>query len=126
MINIHRWHQPDCTLGRLICGKLQCFSLELPDFGNRPDISCIPAGTYRAFKRHSPKNGLCIELKDVPGRAFIQIHAGNYTRDIAGCILVGRAITFLDGDKIPDVANSRDTLNELLGMLPDEFDITIH
>lgn len=125
MITIKRWPQADCTLGRLYCGDFQCFTLELPDLGNRSRVSCIPAGRYKAFKRHSPSNGPCIELRDVPGRTHIQIHAGNYTRQIQGCILPGNSITHIDADGIPDVGSSRAALDRLMAMTPDEFDLVI-
>ncbi len=126
MVTIRRWYLPDCTLGRLVLPNgFQCFTLELPDKGNKPGISCIPRGVYSAFKRKSPKNGLVYELRGVPGRSFIQGHAGNYTSDIEGCILHGDSIRFLNSDSVPDVANSRNTLDTLLAMLPDEFEVTI-
>lgn len=125
MIYITRWHQADCTLGRLYCGDYQCFTLELPDLGNRSRVSCIPAGRYKAFKRHSPSNGPVIELRDVPGRTHIQIHAGNYTRQIQGCILPGNSITHIDADGVPDVGDSRAALNRILAMVPDELDVII-
>ena len=125
MMKINRWYHNDCTLGRLTCGGFQCFTLELPDKNNQSNVSCIPEGTYKAFKRVSPSNGPCVELKDVPNRTYIQIHSGNYTRNIQGCILVGDAIKFLDADSIPDVSNSKATLTRLLDLLPDEFTITI-
>lgn len=126
MITIIRWHQPDCTLGRLqLPDGWQCFTLELPWRDNKRGVSCIPAGTYKAFKRNSPKNGPVFELRDVPSRTSIQCHAGNFTRQIEGCILVGDAIRFLDGDSVPDVANSAATLKALLANLPDEFEVKI-
>lgn len=125
MITIKRWYHKDCTLGRLQYGGFQCFTLELPDLGNAQNISCIPAGTYKAFKRKSPKNGLVVELKNVPNRSFIQIHRGNYTRQIEGCILVGSSIAFLDNDQVPDVTNSGVTMDKLLSLLPDEFEVMI-
>lgn len=125
MLTIKRWYHKDCTLGRLSVGNFQCFTLELPDLDNASNISCIPAGTYKAFKRQSPKNGLVVELKAVPKRQFIQIHRGNYTRQIEGCILVGSSIAFLDNDQIPDVTNSGVTMDKLLTLLPDEFEVKI-
>lgn len=126
MIVINRWYQPDCTLGRLALGEYRCFTLEPPDLGNQPGVSCIPPSEYSAFKRLSPKNGLCVELRGVPGRSFIQIHAGNHTRQTEGCILPGQSITYLDGDTVPDVAASRAALNELLGLLPsDGFSVVL-
>ena len=124
-IHINRWYNSDCVLGRLSYSHFKCFTLELPFNNNEPNISCIPNGTYRAFKRVSPKNGLVLELRDVPGRTFIQIHAGNYTRQIQGCILVGDGIKYLDNDNVPDITNSKLTLNQLLDVVPDEVDVVI-
>lgn len=124
-IFIDRWYQPDCTLGRLSFGNFKCFTLELPWNNNLNDISCIPEGKYEAFKRKSPKNGLCVELKSVKGRTNIQIHSGNYTRQIEGCILTGDSIKYLDNDGIPDVTNSRNTLDKMLALLPDVFYVDV-
>lgn len=124
-IKIHRWYQPDCTLGRLTCGDFQCFTLELPFKGNENGVSCIIPGVYEAFKRNSPTNGRCFELRDVPGRTHIQIHKGNFTRDILGCILVGDSIKFLNGDGIPDITNSFNTMEKLLRMLPGDLTVQI-
>lgn len=116
-IKINRWRQDDCLLGRLRLGEFQCFTLEPPFLDNQRNISAIPEGCYTGFYRVSPTNGPCIELMDVPGRSHIQIHKGNYARNTKGCILVGSAITFLDGDKTPDVTNSLNTLNKLLSLI---------
>jgi len=124
-INIKRWHHDDCTLGRLYCKGYQCFTLELPDKGNQNGISCIPPGRYKARKHLSPANGACIAIDNVPGRTQIQIHAGNYTRDIHGCILIGDSIKFLDSDTNPDVTNSRATLDKLLSLLTNELEAVI-
>jgi hypothetical protein len=122
---LETWRQPDCVLGRLIAGEFHCLTLELPDHGNRHDISCIPAGTYNWVKHVSPSNGKCIWIKEVPNRSNIQIHSGNYTRQILGCILVGDSIKFLDDDTIPDVTNSKNTLAKLMHKLPAEGTIEI-
>ena len=126
MVNIKRWYHKDCTIGRLtLSGGFQCFTLELPWLENMPNVSCIPAGTYKAFKRISSRNGPVFELRNVPQRSSIQCHSGNYTRQIEGCILAGSSVTFLDADAVPDVANSKDTLARLLALLPDEFEVTL-
>lgn len=124
-ITIERFYQDDCTLGILKCGAYRCFTLELPDLNNQKNISCIPAGVYKSKKHVSPKNGKVIEIQDVPNRTHIQIHAGNYTRQIQGCILVGDSIKYLDYDLTPDVTNSVNTKNKLLSILPDEFTVEI-
>jgi len=113
-MRLERWSRNNCTLGILSCGTFQCFTLELPDLGNQPDISCIPAGKYEYYFRNSPKNGPVLELRGVPGRTYIQIHSANFTRDINGCVAVGDSIKFLDGDEIPDVTNSKNTHERLL------------
>lgn len=125
MLTISRFYNSDCTLGRLVLGSFQCFTLELPWLNNANDISCIPEGTYKAFKRNSPTNGFVIELKGVSNRSYVQIHKGNYTRNVKGCILVGDGIKFLDSDSIPDVTSSSVTLTKLLSLLPEEFEVTI-
>jgi hypothetical protein len=125
MIHIDTWVQEDCTIGRLRCGDFHCFTLELPWEDNRRNISCIPAGHYVGKKYDSQKHGHVILLEGVPDRSYIEIHAGNYTRQIQGCILVGDAIKYLDSDFIPDVTNSRNTLNDLLSILPDQFTVTV-
>jgi len=123
---ITRWYQEDCTVGRLVYGDFQCFTLELPYKDNKQNESCIPPTTYIGRKHLSQKNGNVIAINNVIGRTGIQIHVGNYTRQIEGCILVGDSVKFLDGDCVPDVTNSSKTLKELLTKLPSEFTIKIY
>ena len=114
MIKIQRWYHDDVTLGRLHCGDFQCFTLELPWKGNQKSESCIREGVYQFKRRMSPKNGHVLELQDTAPRTHIQIHSGNFTYQIEGCLLVGDGIKWLDGDSIPDVTNSKKTLEKLL------------
>ena len=125
LIEIKTLMLEDFTMGYLRYMDMMCFTLELPWKDNQRNISCIPAGTYYAKWRTSPTNGQVIELLDVPNRDFIQIHAGNYTSQIQGCILVGDSIKDINGDNIPDVTNSRYTLERLLNQLPDLFLVRI-
>ncbi|CAM0057442.1 hypothetical protein VPHK406_0166 [Vibrio phage K406] len=119
--------QPDCTLGVLTVegSDFRCFTLELPDKGNASNVSCIPAGTYEYFKRVSNANGNVIELRNVVGRKYVQVHTGNFTSDILGCILVGKTIADINADGIPDVTSSGNTMKALLSVLDDEGTITI-
>ena len=119
--------QPDCTLGVMTVegSDFRCFTLELPDKGNASNVSCIPAGTYEYFKRTSSVNGDVIELRNVVGRKHIQIHKGNFTSDILGCILVGKTIADINSDGIPDVTSSGNTMKDLLTTLDNEGIITI-
>ena len=114
MINIKRWYNDDCTIGRLTIGDFQCFTLELPWKENKRSISCIPEGLYEYTFYDSPKNGYVLQLENVRNRDYIQVHSGNFTYQVEGCILVGDSVKWLNTDKIPDVTNSRDTLNQLL------------
>ena len=126
MIKIERWYQKDCTLGRLYCGDFQCWTLELPFLDNKTNVSCIyPASGYVGRKHVSPKNGDVIAIDNVMDRTHIQVHSGNYTSQIQGCILVGDSIKFLNDDLIPDVTNSKNTLKKLLSILPEKFNIAI-
>lgn len=127
VIDIFTWKRPDCTMGTLTYGDWDAFTLELPWEDNKPFVSCIPEGTYKAKKYMSPsKKQTVLMLDDVPGRTYIQIHAGNYTRQIEGCILIGNGIKFLDKDGIPDISDSGNALKTLLELIPDEVTINIH
>lgn len=125
MIKLETVSYNDCTLGRLWIGRFRCFTLELPWLDNARNKSCIPAGIYSYFFRDSPKNGAILQLKDVPDRDYIQIHAGNYTSQIEGCVLVGDSIRYLNNDSIPDVTNSKETLRLLLAKAGAEGQIQI-
>lgn len=114
MIRVSRWYRDDCTLGILDVLGFRCFTLELPYLDNKQNVSAIEGGVYEYIYRLSPSNGDVLQLQGVPGRSYIQIHSGNYTSQIKGCILVGDSIKFLNNDNIPDVTNSKATLAEVL------------
>jgi hypothetical protein len=77
-------------MGYLIAnGEVLCYTLELPWADNSNNISCIPFGTYNGFLRYDKKDGWRIQLDNVPNRTGVQIHMGNYTSQIKGCVLVG-------------------------------------
>lgn len=94
-----KYSDANCVSGYLLVdGRVICHALEKPWQNNLPEISSIPAGTYKAGLRTD--NGKWrIELEDVPGvpgvqpvRKNIQIHSGNTPADSKGCILVGSEI----------------------------------
>lgn len=125
-LKIKRCYHDDCTIGRLSYGSFQCFTLELPFLDNSKNISCIYAASgYVGKKHYSPNNGNVIAIDNVMDRTHIQIHSGNYTSQIRGCILVGDSVKFLNSDTIPDITNSKATLRELLSVLPNSFEIEI-
>jgi hypothetical protein len=61
----------------------------------------------------------------VPDRTFILQHPGNYTFQILGCQLPGDKITDLNKDGIPDIINTRATLNKMLSVLGNEYTLFI-
>lgn len=125
-LELRRIYENDRTIGRFSYeGKKWC-CLELPWDDNKPNASCIPAGIYHCEKYFSNKyNRECISVKGVVDRSAIAIHQGNYTRDILGCLLPGKYLKDIDGDGTLDVANSGAALDEMLAVLPDQFQLHI-
>ena len=64
-------------------------TLELPFRNNETGISSIPAGSYVTSMRSDGGRGWRIQLENVPGREYIQLHVGNFQNEIEGCILLG-------------------------------------
>ena len=92
MIRIKRSYHKHFTMGVGSCEGFNFVTLELPDKDNQRNISCIPAGRYKAKKRISPGKGYeVIEFIDVPNRTYIQCHRGNYTSQLLGCVLFAGA-----------------------------------
>ena len=124
-------HPDKQTLGLLLlhdesCKEIfSCYTLELPDKDNKKEISRIPCGDYKVVIRASKKYGPHFQVKNVKGRSFILIHAGNYFTQIRGCILVGSDVKDINGDGVLDVVSSGKTLKKLLELAPDGFDLTI-
>lgn len=105
------------SLGVLYCiSNGQLFiakTLELPQKGNQPKISCIPPGVYQcrytlspSFKKHT------YEILDVPGRSGIRIHSANYATQLLGCIALGSALKDINNDGHQDVIHSGNTMEE--------------
>lgn len=103
----------------------ECKSLELPWKNNNHNVSCIPEGEYKVRKRFSDKFGNHFHVMEVPNRAEILIHSGNYYTQTRGCILVGSTFEDINNDGNLDVANSKATLTHLNEIMPDEFTIKI-
>jgi hypothetical protein len=119
------------TKGKLIvlndagANVFSCFTLELPDKNNASQISCIPAGSYICKKvpaSHIPYEH--ISVTNVPNRAGIAIHIGNYAAgkkvDFEGCIGVGNGFADVNHDGILDIFGSHDAFTKLMKVLPDE------
>ena len=119
------------TLGELTILKdgktFTCKTLELPDFGNQKNISCIPKGVYSVEKSYSLKFGMIYRVNNVPNRSGILIHTGNFYTDIKGCIIIGNEFKDINNDGLKDVINSKKTLKALMEFLGDEnFNLVIN
>ena len=56
--------------------------------------------------------------REVSGRAYILIHAGNRHDQILGCILPGMGFGDAGGDGRVDVVNSRTALTQIRSLVP--------
>lgn len=96
----------------------ECYVLE--------PFDSIPAGYYQLKKYPSPSMKRIVLLyENVPGRSFIEIHAGNFRSDTKGCQLVGSGVQDINDDGLRDVVNSNATLDKLLSLLPDSIQIDV-
>lgn len=123
-------HEPEQTIGQLVLYNeivplWSCYTLELPWRNNQRNVSCIPAGQYFVGHRESERFGHHLHIKNIPGRMWCLFHAGNFSRQVQGCVLVGRSVLDIDGDGLRDVVDSKRTLRMLVEMVPDEFLLTV-
>ncbi len=102
-----------------------CKTLELEEDKNARRDDCIPVGTYKVIKRYSAKYKNHFHILDVPDRDYILIHPANYSRQLLGCIAVGRKHIDIDKDGLKDVTSSRNTMKEFYSLMPDEFILKI-
>ncbi len=124
-IKLIREYHKTYTKGRLVTPFGKFFILELPYKDNLKNVSCIPEGVYTVYKssyvNSKGKNRKCFRFKSVPNRSGILIHIGNYTFEIAGCLLVGMKFR----DELQMVQDSTIAFNVLWKSLPEQFEIEI-
>jgi len=113
------------TFGVIASNGYWWYTLELPYRDNKPNISCIPIGSYNVGMRYSPHFKRNVyHVKNVPNRNYILIHPANFAGDISkgwqthlqGCITLGKKIgKALNkfGKKQECVLNSRIAIMEL-------------
>ena len=104
-VSLIRFEQKEYTLGIVILPDQTFFSLEPPWKDNEINESCIPVGTYQCALRKSPKYGHTYWLIDTAPRSYILIHPGNIVKNTHGCILLGKSIGWITGQRA--VLNSR-------------------
>lgn len=134
-LHLRRVRQAIQTLGLLSAYRdgdrvWTCVTSELPWKENENEKSCIPpapggeTASYHVAHRKPPEWSRYeyphFILHGVPERSAILIHRGNYVSDTAGCILVGRALTDIDGDGMSDITHSTETLMQLVELVPDD------
>lgn len=107
------WKNDEAITGVMkIDGTQNYYTLELPELymgvPNVADKCCIPAGTYpvvRLFSGHF--ECMMPHVTRVPDRSEIEIHFGNFPKDVLGCIIIGY-------NRISDteIGNSRNAFEE--------------
>lgn len=86
----------------------RCYTLELPWKQNKPQVSCVPVGTYELVLEVSPAFGRELwELKGVPDREECKIHGANHTSQLRGCIAPGMSYFDINKDGVMDIASSK-------------------
>lgn len=96
VFNLHRSYFKEGTNGALfVSDRFLCHTIELPWRGNRPNVSCVPEGTYELVPRFSKKFNNHLILKNVAGRSLILLHPANDAqKELRGCIA---PVTYLGG-----------------------------
>jgi len=110
---IHSSH--DGTFGVLIDDVPFCVTLELPWYGNKENVSCVPSGNYTCVRIRRPSGEETFRLLNVPGRTDILIHRANTVKNLKGCIGVGEEYGALYGQ--PAIIDSGQAFRELMARL---------
>lgn len=124
--NDHKQSLGHFTLYDGINNVFNCKSLELPDKGNKRNISRIPSGWYNCELRWSQKFKWHFHVTDVQDRSWILIHIGNTYKEIRGCILLGSNFVDINNDGHLDVTSSGSTIKKLLKVEPKKFKLLIN
>lgn len=84
---------PDGVFGVYNVNGYLLFTCEDDWDSNKPNLSCVPAGTYRLKRVNSPKFGPTYEIVGVPGRGnILASHPGNTEENSEGCVLTGLSL----------------------------------
>ena len=124
-------YKSDQTTGSLWLDDEELFTIERPwiptDPGGKPRESCVPAGKYKLIPHTRPRGDKVVALvnhglgvyyldeeRPGAGRYLILIHAGNWVKDVVGCIAPGIGKT----DNM--VTNSRDAMAKIMAYIGDD------
>lgn len=103
------------TLSCLVINGKTFYVLEPPWRNNKRNVSCIPAGVYKArflLSSASGKYKPCFHITGVPGRSGILIHCGNVRAHTKGCLVIGLRRGTIKNQ--PAVLNSKSALRLLV------------
>jgi len=109
------------TIGSFELNNRTYYTLELPWKDNVRNVSCIPEGEYlvtpHGWGENSKKKFKRVyHINNVPDRAYILIHIGNYTKDTSGCILIGTGFSVNENEgKLLYSRTAMDDLRSIFG-----------
>lgn len=119
----------ETTLGQLtILGTAKSwFVLEPggPDSKTEGSDKRIVAGAYKMQSYSSLKYKNVYEVKGVPGRTNILLHAGNYHNDTLGCLMPGKTWG-AEADKHFYVGSSKRALQEIISVINGSNQVVIN
>lgn len=102
-------------------------SLERGWLNNVRNVSCIPAGVYNLKLEWSPRFQKDLwEIYDVPNRRECKFHAANFSRELNGCIALGKERRDLDKDELIDITDSRNTMKKFHEVMLGEQESILH
>lgn len=85
------------TFGKILLPEYVIYTIERPWLNNKPYISCIPPGEYKAELSHYYRGGYdTFEIKNVPERSLIKFHKASFATDVQGCVGLGLRIGAVD------------------------------
>jgi hypothetical protein len=105
-----------------------CKTAELPWRDNKSNVSCLPVGSYMCEWDWSEKRKRNVYFirENFPDRDAFQIHSGNFVgdvlkglkSDVEGCILLGKKLASMGGQKA--IIDSRLAVGEFESLLGGE------
>lgn len=121
---------PNGTFGNLITDSgFQCYFVERTWADNKVGESCIlpkpgDKASYECWIVDSTKYGKVYGIQKTPGRDHILFHPANWSRQLEGCVALGRAIGYVMGET--GVMGSRDAVAGFMADMENEpFTLTI-
>lgn len=125
-LTLQRTYYDERTLGDLITeeGEVLIKTMELPWLDNESEKSCIPEKIgYLAQWQFSLHLGWIYRLSGTDPRTCIDIHKGNFTSQILGCIETGDKYGELNGEFA--ILDSGSALQKLYDYAGEEFQLNI-